>query len=110
MRKLNATEKGANKNRSRVKQHRLKNPGLSRGNRKITTHQIYKEIIVSYLWERDGNICAHCEDSLTLDNLSIDHIIPVVAGGNHTLKNVRLAHPMCNFKQGPAIRKKYLGY
>lgn len=32
--------------------------------------------------------------------LHIDHVIPLVKGGSHTLENVRPSHAICNLKKG----------
>lgn len=72
-------------------------------------------ISVKRLYERDAGVCWICGKKTDLndhtsDNSgtiicgdmypSIDHIVPVSKGGNHTWDNVRLAHRICNSLRG----------
>lgn len=43
---------------------------------------------------RDGECCAAC--GVEGSRLEIDHVVPVAAGGSHTLANVRLLCRRCN--------------
>lgn len=60
----------------------------------------YKEAIVAFLVERDGNLCQICRTPLG-ENRDIDHIVPVKKGGKHCLSNFQLAHGACNSAKGP---------
>lgn len=58
--------------------------------------------------ERDGHRCALCGDPVPMDVKvpealapTIDHIVPVVRGGDDTKANVQLAHFRCNSVKGP---------
>lgn len=47
---------------------------------------------------RDGELCAECgAEGVPLE---LDHVIPVAAGGPHTLANVRLVDAACNRRKG----------
>jgi hypothetical protein len=50
--------------------------------------------------ERDGWRCHICQRRVTRDDWSIDHLVPLIVGGNHTYDNVALAHFNCNTKRG----------
>lgn len=66
------------------------------------------------LYKRDGGICHICgkqcryEDYTVVNEIfiagnyypSIDHIIPLAKGGEHSYENVKLAHRICNTKRG----------
>lgn len=59
---------------------------------------------------RDGGKCWICgkavrKSTKRFDPLgpSLDHLIPISAGGAHTLTNVRLAHLRCNLKKGARV-------
>lgn len=67
----------------------------------------YEEGITLYkLIQRDDNVCQIC--GKTCDSTdkswgtsgplypSIDHIVPIAKGGDHTWKNIQLAHIICN--------------
>lgn len=55
------------------------------------------------LIERDGWICWVCQGSISPNlapvhplGATIDHILPLSAGGDHDLANLALAHYRCN--------------
>lgn len=49
---------------------------------------------------RDGWRCAICGKKVTRKTWSIDHIVPLSTGGEHTFRNVTLAHKRCNSRRG----------
>lgn len=71
---------------------------------------IDRDISLKKLYERDGGICHICGELTDWDDFrlvngkkcslrnypSIDHIVPVSLGGEHSWKNVALAHIKCN--------------
>ena len=50
--------------------------------------------------ERDKWICHICGKKVNRKNMSIDHLIPISQGGEHSKKNVKLAHLSCNQSRG----------
>lgn len=50
--------------------------------------------------ERDGWICHICKRKVTEADWSVDHLVPLICGGDHTYANVALAHANCNKKRG----------
>ena len=66
------------------------------------------------LYKRDAGICHICGGQCRYDDYtvvgdvfiagnyypSIDHIIPLAKGGEHSYDNVRLAHRICNARRG----------
>lgn len=55
----------------------------------------YRAAIVAFLLGRDGSNCRRCGTQLG-DDVSVDHIVPVAQGGQHTLANFQLMHLHCN--------------
>lgn len=48
------------------------------------------------IWE-NGKRCAICGKKITsLDDLTVDHIIPLARGGRNVIENCQLAHKKCN--------------
>lgn len=47
--------------------------------------------------QRDGNRCVQCG---SLDNLTIDHILPRAVGGGNELSNLQLLCRHCNERKG----------
>lgn len=60
-------------------------------------------MIANVVFERDGWVCCRCGKPVDreLDHPhpeagTLDHVIPIHAGGSHDPGNVRLAHRICN--------------
>ena len=51
------------------------------------------------LIERDGRACFYCGKLMNTD-ISLEHLIPLTAGGQNNLANMVLAHEKCNQKYG----------
>ena len=63
------------------------------------------------VYERDENICQLCllpvDTSIPYPHplaATLDHIVPVTAGGTHDIGNLQLAHMACNASKGGASR------
>lgn len=52
------------------------------------------------VWERDEGICGCCGQPADPDNWHLDHVIPIVRGGEHSYANVQVTHPLCNWSKG----------
>lgn len=57
---------------------------------RITRHEIY---------ERDGGMCRLCGTVLAETASTMDHIIPLSRGGEHTRANIQLACRSCNSRK-----------
>lgn len=65
----------------------------------------YKKVTISHklkwtVWERDNFTCLHCG---SIENLSIDHIIPENFGGGSDLENLQTLYRSCNSKKSYKI-------
>lgn len=54
-----------------------------------------EKIIPDTVFKRDNGICGICRKEVK-GKYELDHIIPLSKEGNHTYKNIQLAHPKCN--------------
>jgi 5-methylcytosine-specific restriction endonuclease McrA len=59
------------------------------------------------VFERDGWICQLCTEPVDRDLVipdllaaSLDHVIPLARGGEHSRANAQLAHFLCNSTKG----------
>lgn len=59
------------------------------------------------LYEIYGSACYLCGEQLSFrrdlpltQSVSIDHVVPIVLGGEHTIANCRLVHFVCNSRKG----------
>lgn len=53
-----------------------------------------------YVHDRDGGICHICGKGVALAEMTLDHLVPLSKGGNHTHDNVCVAHLSCNSSRG----------
>lgn len=92
----------ANKAANKTKEHRRRE--------RIKTQMVDKDITVEGLFRRDVGKCWLCGERCNFEDYtvrdgnfivgdwypSIDHVIPLVKGGEHSWANVKLAHHRCN--------------
>ena len=89
---------------------------------KLKEALVDKDITLQALFCRENGVCYLCgglcdwDDKEERDGIiicgnnypSIDHVVPLVKGGKHEWKNIRLAHRLCNSKKSshpaPSIR------
>jgi len=50
-----------------------------------------------FIFDRDGKVCKFCK---SVNNLSLDHIIPVSKGGENTFNNIQVLCKSCNSRKG----------
>lgn len=48
------------------------------------------------LYETYGGICAICEEPLKFRDMTVDHIVPLFRGGEHSYANCQPTHGLCN--------------
>lgn len=55
-----------------------------------------------------GNRCAICGKKIrSLDDLTVDHIVPLAKGGKHQIENCQLAHKKCNERKNDSMPDAY---
>ena len=52
------------------------------------------------LIDRDGETCFYCQKFLTLEDMTIEHLIPRSAGGLNHASNMAISCRLCNSKAG----------
>ena len=58
-----------------------------------------EKVEFAVLYERDHGTCQRCHKRITKQQASIDHIVPLGLGGQHSYKNTQLMCRSCNFKK-----------
>lgn len=48
------------------------------------------------VWERDRGRCHICGQMADPKEWHLEHIVPLSRGGEHSYRNVAVAHPACN--------------
>lgn len=87
-----------------------------RDKRRAIKRDVYLEdVTLNYLYERDNGICQICGKKVSLKynyphkkSATIDHIIPLSKGGEHSKRNCQLTHWECNYKKRDKITTKQL--
>lgn len=65
---------------------------------------------VQALYKRQPN-CPLCGRPVDKEDMSIDHIIPIVFGGSNTIDNIQIMHTWCNiFKRDMPMEKALAKY
>ncbi len=63
-----------------------------------------ERVSLAEIWERDHGICQICMKPVTKATASLDHILPLAVGGDHSRRNLRLTHIACN------VQRKHRGH
>lgn len=58
--------------------------------------------------KNEGSICIYCEEELSLENATTDHIIPISDGGNNSQVNLIVCCKDCNSERGNIPFKSFL--
>lgn len=72
---------------------------LKRGNGRLGPGR-RREIERAYIIERDAGRCHVCGKKCRADEIHLDHLIPVAAGGAHAPENLAVACARCNLSRG----------
>lgn len=71
-----------------------------------TSRRVAK-IKLELLW-KNGKRCAICGKRIrSLDDLSVDHIVPVSRGGKNIIENCQLTHAKCNNDKSDIMPELY---
>lgn len=68
-----------------------------------------EEISALDVAERDRWICYLCDEVVGEADVALDHIVPLVRGGEHSEDNVALAHRRCNLSKGERYLADFWG-
>lgn len=52
---------------------------------------------------RDCGVCGICHEPIMENTIEIDHVIPLAQNGEHSMKNVQLAHRSCNRRKAARV-------
>ena len=69
---------------------------LRRAQKKASVTETIASLTV---YERDKWKCGVCKKPVKPEEASLDHIIPLAKGGEHSYRNVQLAHLKCNISK-----------
>ncbi len=61
--------------------------------------QFVEHVDAAVVYQRDNGICGICQQPVPADDFHVDHIVPLVRGGEHSYANTQVAHPSCNSRK-----------
>lgn len=62
---------------------------------------------IQLLW-KNGKRCGICGKKIRrVDELTVDHIVPLAKGGGNVIENCQLAHQKCNAEKGNILPDVY---
>lgn len=67
--------------------------------------RLVEHVSMTVVYSRDRGVCQICGKPVERRTASLDHILPIAYGGDHSYRNVRLTHWRCNQRRqhrGPA--------
>lgn len=80
--------------------HRIHN--LSRRARKAAVY--VERVDPNIVFDRDKGVCGICFGNVERNEpWHVDHVIPIAKGGEHSYRNVQLAHATCNLKKNARL-------
>lgn len=84
--------------------YRVENPEKTRvgsANRRARKlAQWVESVDHTVVWGRDGGVCHICGLPADPDNWHLDHVVPLILGGEHSYRNTAVSHPVCNQAKG----------
>lgn len=83
------------KNSIKIKELDAKQPRI------VAQKFIGRDKIRTFIFRRDGYKCLKCD---TTDNLTIDHINPIIRGGDNILSNLQTLCKSCNSAKGATYK------
>lgn len=90
--------------RSYQKNKVAQRPKRAEARRRRYARQIHAPVVEridsELIYKRDKGICSICHTYVKLSDSSIDHVVPLSKGGEHSNRNCVLAHRRCNSKKG----------
>lgn len=69
--------------------------------RRVGAH--VEDVVTSVVFENAGGLCGICGLAVARKDVTLDHITPLSRGGEHSYRNIQLAHRRCNSSKGTSI-------
>lgn len=98
-------ENNPEKNRQRVRAWQKQNPqkvadSSARRRARESNAPVVEKIDRLALYLRDKGMCHICHHHVSKKSFTLDHLVPLVHGGEHTARNLAIAHRSCNSRRG----------
>lgn len=64
---------------------------------------VVEAVSLAVIYQRDQGICSLCHQPVNRAEASMDHIVPLSKGGEHSYRNIALAHLSCNLAKNNKV-------
>ncbi len=98
--------RNANKDKARIFGRRWRNANKDKTRDYMSCRQARKRgafvenVERQVVYKRDKEVCHICGKRVKSKGWHLDHIIPLIKGGEHSYRNVAVSHPQCNLQKG----------
>jgi 5-methylcytosine-specific restriction endonuclease McrA len=90
--------------KERHRDHYLDNARIHASARRARLREVFVEHVHPLVvLEMDDGVCGICGEDVDPFNFEVDHIIPLIKGGEHSYANTQLAHKSCNSRKRDRI-------
>lgn len=86
--------------RENYEQHRVHKNRAGRKRRSMQFGAFVEDVDPLIRLELDDGVCGICGKDVDPLSFHVDHIIPLIHGGEHGYANTQVAHPSCNVRKG----------
>ena len=69
--------------------------------------QLVKHRVENFIYARDNGSCKYCSKQLSKKEMTIDHVVPPMRGGNNEVSNLVAACKWCNSDKGMLTGEEY---
>ena len=99
-RRLNNPERARGIDATYRKGHPQQRAELERRRRARIAGVIVEAVSAASILSRDKGRCGICGKPVTPEMLTLDHVVPIAMGGEHSYRNLQIAHRRCNERKG----------
>ncbi len=82
--------------------------GKTQRRRAMLYNAFIENIDKKELWRRDNKECQICHEPIKLDDVTLDHVIPLSRGGLHEYANIVCSHEACNLLKGNLLPEEFV--
>jgi 5-methylcytosine-specific restriction endonuclease McrA len=75
-------------------------PWYTSPRRRLQRAGLWPRLDRNVIWARSGGLCHLCGLPAAVRVWHMDHVVPLVLGGDHSYENVAVAHARCNLSKG----------
>lgn len=98
-RRLEDPELARERNRRWVAANRERKNAANRRREALKRAAFVEDVFPLVVLELDDGVCGICGEDVDPFDFHVDHVVPLVYGGEHSYANTQAAHPRCNLSK-----------